>query len=75
MQVGPSIGNDNSDGLRYVGQVSCPEQSGDTWEYWSEWREEWVEDWSTEANCSDDPNPDPTESPVNYLYFNNQIVR
>ena len=48
-------------GVRYVGEVACPEQSGDTWEYWSAWREEWVEDWSLEATCSDDG---PTEGPV-----------
>ena len=61
LKVGTDIGNDNSAGLRYVGDVSCPEYSGETWEYWSEWRDEWVEDWSTEATCS---GPNPTEGPV-----------
>ena len=44
-----------------MGEVSCPEDSGDTWEYWSEWREEWVEDWSLEATCTGN---DPTDGPV-----------
>ena len=41
--------------------MSCPEYSGETWEYWSDWRDEWVEDWSTEATCS---GPSPTPGPV-----------
>ena len=61
MQVGLYIDNEYSAGVRYVGDVACPEQSGDTWEYWSAWRKEWVEDWSLEATCTDDG---PTEGPV-----------
>ena len=70
LKVGTDIGNDNSAGLRYVGDVSCPEYSGETWEYWSEWRDEWVEDWSTEATCS---GPNPTEGPVRWK-INRKVI-
>ena len=52
--------------------MSCPEYSGETWEYWSDWRDEWVEDWSTEATCS---GPSPTPGPVRCLINHNDDMK
>jgi len=63
--IGAEIGDNESLGIRHIGQDSCPEYvKVETWEYWMDWMNEWEEDLWMEANCSDGPDPGPTDGPV-----------
>ena len=65
IQIGAEVGDNESLGIRHIGQDSCPEYvKVETWEYWLDWYERWEEDLWMEANCSDGPGPNPTDGPV-----------
>ena len=67
-QIGAEIGDQESLGIRHIGQDACPEYvKVETWEYLGPFG--WDEDLWMEANCSDGPDPGPTDGPVCIYVF------
>jgi len=61
--IGAEIGDQESLGIRHIGQDACPEYvKVETWEYLGPFG--WDEDLWMEANCSDGPDPSPTDGPL-----------